>query len=392
MQYRKFGKLDWKASVLGFGSMRLPIIDNNQVNVNEPEAIRMIHYAIDHGVNYLDTGYFYHDGNSEKLVGKALQNGYREKIKLVTKLPIMLINSIQDADRMFHEQIERLQTSKLDIYLFHGLNRASWSKAINLELLKWAERKMGQGLFDHIGFSFHDDFTVFKEIVDSYDNWTLSQVQFNYVDVNRQAGIQGVKYAAGKGLAVVVMEPIRGGILSKNPPEVISNIWESAPVYRTQAEWALLWVWNHPEVSIVLSGMSTLEQVIENVAVADRSGTGILKSEELDLLDKIRQAYDGLRPIPCTGCRYCMPCCNGVDIPGIFDLYNDSTAFNTINMGRIRYNGPMEFKENQRADKCLECGDCEEACPQKVSIRTWLKKVHKELSTPEPSFPPRPGM
>ena len=205
MQYRQFGKLDWKVSALGFGAMRLPVINNEQTNVDEPEAIRMIRYAIDHGVNYLDTAYPYHGGNSERIVGRALKDGYREKMKLATKLPARMIESAADFDRIFNEQMERLQTDKIDFYLLHGLNGRSWPKVRDMGVLRWAEEKIAAGRFDYLGFSFHDDLDVFKEIVDAYD-WTMCQVQYNYMDIEIQAGRKGVEYAANKGLAIVVME------------------------------------------------------------------------------------------------------------------------------------------------------------------------------------------
>jgi predicted aldo/keto reductase-like oxidoreductase len=388
MQYRKFGKLDWKCSALGFGAMRLPTTGPDQTSINEPEAIRMIRYAIDHGVNYVDSAYMYHGGMSEKVVAKALQNGYRQKVKMATKLPMPRINSIADADKTLNDQLNKLQTSCLDFYLFHGLNKQSWSKVKELGLLKWAEDKMADGLFLNLGFSFHDEFPVFKEIIDSYDNWTLSQVQYNFMDVNAQAGMRGVKYAASKGLAVVVMEPIRGGILSRQPPEAVAKVWAEMPIVRSQAEWALSWVWNQPEISLALSGMTAFEQVVENVATADRSGIGFMSSVEVSILDKIRVTYKTLNPVPCTKCRYCQPCPNGVDIPGIFDIYNEAVSFGVIDMGRFRYNGPF-IKPEQRADHCIECGKCVEACPQKIAIPDSLKKIHTELYMKNPPGPPR---
>ncbi len=388
MQYRRFGKLDWKVSALGFGAMRLPLTDKDPLHIDESESIRMIRYAIDHGVNYLDSAYMYHGGNSERVVGKALKDGYRSRIKLVTKLPMPMVNSVADADRILHDQLNKLQTPKLDFYLFHGLNAGSWAKVKELGLLKWAEDQIVAGLFGRIGFSFHDEYPVFKEIVDGYDNWILSQIQYNYIDLNRQAGMKGLRYAASKGLAVTVMEPVRGGMLSKKPPEAITQLWQSSSSVRTQAEWAFLWVLNQPEVSLALSGMSTFEQVIENVAIAERSGTGLLNATELSLIDSVREAYRGLNPIPCTKCRYCMPCPNEVEIPTIFEMYNDAMAFDVIDMGRFRYSGPFGLKPNQKADKCVDCGKCEEACPQKVEVRKWLKKVHQDLSAPAAN-PPR---
>jgi predicted aldo/keto reductase-like oxidoreductase len=381
VQYRQFGKLDWKVSALGFGAMRLPVIDNEQTNVDEPEAIRMIRYAIDHGVNYLDTAYPYHGGNSERIVGKALKDGYRERMKLATKMPVRMVESADDFDRIFKEQLERLQTDKIDFYLLHGLNGRSWPKARDLGVLSWAEGKMAAGYFDYLCFSFHDDLDAFKEIVDAYD-WTMCQIQYNYMDIETQAGREGVEYAANKGLAIVVMEPLRGGKLGQQP-EPVMKVWEDAPQKRSPAEWALLWVLDQPEISVALSGMSTMEQVVENVAVASRSAPGILTEEELALYNRVREAYQGLSPIPCTACGYCMPCPNGVDIPRNFQIYNDAVMYNDMRMGRFSYRGGR-IEEEQRADQCTECSECVDACPQEIPIPEWLKKVHEELG-PRPS-------
>ncbi|MFC1908382.1 aldo/keto reductase [Chloroflexota bacterium] len=383
MQYRKFGKLDWEVSALGFGSMRLPVIDNNRANINETEATRMIRYAIDHGVNYLDTAYPYHEGQSERVVGRVLQDGYRERIKLATKLPARMIESSRDFDRYFNEQLERLQTKKIDFYLLHGLNGRSWPKVRDLGVLRWAESMIADGRIDYLGFSFHDDYEVFKEIVDAYDNWTLGQVQYNFMDIDYQAGRRGVEYAAGKGLAVVVMEPLRGGQLAKELPEQVAKIWASTAQKRTPAEWALLWVLNQSEVSMTLSGMSAMEQVVENVAVADRSGPGILMADELALVDRVREAYLGLSPIPCTNCGYCIPCPNGVKIPDIFQIYNEAITYDDLHRGHFRYSGTMGLKEEQRADQCKECEECVKACPQEIPIPEWLKKAHALLGPGE---------
>ncbi len=379
MKYRKFGKLEWKVSVLGFGAMRLPLTDSDPANIDEPEANRMIRYAIDHGVNYLDTAYPYHSGQSERVVGRVLRDGYREKIKLATKLPARVVESAQDFDRFFNEQLERLQDKKIDFYLLHGLNSRSWRKVRDLGVLQWAEGKIANGYIDYLGFSFHDDYEAFKEIVDGYDNWTLSQVLYNYMDVDNQAGRRGVEYAADKGLAVVVMEPLRGGRLSKKPPEQVAKVWKSAPQNRSLAEWALLWVWNQPEVSVALSGMSTMEQVVENVTVADRCGPGTLTTDELVLIDRVREAYHGLNPIPCTNCGYCLPCPNGVAIPSILQIYNEVMIHDDPRVGRFRYGGPGGLREEQRADQCIECGECVDACPQEIPIPEWLQKSHALL-------------
>lgn len=379
MQYRRFGKLEWKVSALGFGAMRLPLTDRDPVSVDEDESIRMIRYAIDHGVNYLDTAYMYHAGQGERIVGRALQDGYRQRMKLATKLPVRLVESAQDFDRLFNEQLERLGTEKIDFYLMHGLNSQSWANVRDLGVLGWAEGKISHGQIDYLGFSFHDDYKAFKGIVDDYDNWTLCQIQYNYMDVTYQAGTRGLKYAAAKGLAVVVMEPLRGGRLAKNPPEQVAKVWASAAQKRTPAEWGLLWVWNHPEVALALSGMSLMEQVVENVAVAGRSGPGTFATNELTLINRIRKAYRGLNPISCTSCGYCMPCSSGVEIPGIFQMYNDAMMWNDPRNGRFRYRGPGGLKEEQRADQCTECEECLDACPQDIAIPEWLQKAHALL-------------
>ena len=376
MQYRRLGKLDWDVSVLGFGAMRLPLAGKEAGDVDEPESIRMIRYAIDHGVNYIDTAYPYHEGRSEGVVGNALKDGYREKVKVATKLPVWLVEDAQDFDRYLNEQLERLQMEKIDFYLVHGLNSKSWAKVRDLGVLRWAEKTMADGRFDHLAFSFHDNFDAFKQIVDDYGNWTFAQVQYNYMDTDYQAGRRGVEYAAGKGLPIVVMEPIRGGQLAV-PRGPVAEIWESAARKRSPAAWALLWVWNQPEVSVVLSGMSTMEQVMENVALADSARAGILSSEELALIDWVREAYKGLIPIPCTDCRYCMPCSSGVEIPSIFELYNDAMVYEDPGAPRWRY---RQLKEEERADRCTRCGDCTDVCPQEIDIPEWLEKAHTFLA------------
>ena len=377
MKYRDFGTLDWKVSALGFGAMRMPLKGKEPSDVDEPESIRMIRYAIDHGVNYVDTAYPYHGGVSERVVGRALKDGYREKIKLATKLPVRMAETAADFDRILNEQLERLDTT-IDFYLLHGLNAQSWSRAKEMGIIPWAEDAMAKGRFGRLSFSFHDKVEAFKNIVDDYDDWGLCQVQYNFMDINNQAGTEGVKYAADKGLPVVVMEPLRGGKLAKTPDEV-AMVWDSAKQKRSAVEWALQWVWNQPEVSMALSGMSTMEQVIENVDIADRSGPGIFTGDELLLFDKAREAYHGLIPIPCTSCGYCIPCPNGVEIPRIFQIYNECIMYDDPRTGRFRYRGSGELKEEARADRCTECGECMDACPQEIEITDWLKKVHELL-------------
>ncbi|UCF85298.1 MAG: aldo/keto reductase [Desulfobacteraceae bacterium] len=384
MQYRKFGKLDWNVSALGFGAMRLPVQGDNSSlphllnsNVDEQEAIKMIRYAVDKGVNYLDTAYPYHAGKSEVVVGKALEDGYREKIKLATKMPTWEINKYEDFDRFLNDQLDRLQTDHLDFYLLHGLNKSRWPVLQDLGVLKWAEEKIASGQLLYLGFSFHDDLDTFKEIVDAYDNWALGQIQYNFMDTEYQAGTEGLRYASQRGLAVVIMEPLRGGQLTKEPPDSVKEIWERAPVKRSPADWALQWNWNQPEVSVVLSGMSSMQHVIENIASAERSEIGSLSDDELAILVQVSEEYRKLCPIPCTRCGYCIPCPNGVDIPNVFTQYNDAMMYDDPRTSRFRYG--MTMAEENRADNCIECLECEEKCPQEIAITEWVKKCHAFL-------------
>jgi predicted aldo/keto reductase-like oxidoreductase len=383
MDYRTFGKLDWRPSALGFGAMRLPVMDDDPGRIDEPEAARMIRYAIDHGVNYVDTAYPYHRQTSEVFLGRTLQDGYRERIKLATKMPSWLIEKPEDFDRYLNEQLARLQTEHIDFYLLHALNERHWPKLRDLGVLRWAEQAMATGRIGHLGFSFHDKYEVFQEIVDATDLWTLCQIQYNYMDVEEQAGIKGLKHAADKGLAVVVMEPIRGGRLSNYIPPSVQAIWDSSTIQRTPADWALQWVWNQPEVSLLLSGMSTMLHVEENLLSAERSGPGTLTDDELALYDRVRQEYEALCPIPCTDCKYCLPCPSGVNIPRVFEIYNDLMMYGNENHAQMVYSNFM--KEDERANLCIECGECLEKCPQMIEIPEWLAKAHEALCKEESS-------
>jgi len=378
MNYRKFGKLDFQASILGFGCMRLPVLDDDSSKINESEAISMIRHAIDNGVNYVDTAYPYHQGQSELLVGKALQNGYREKVKLATKLPVFQCQSYEDFDRFLNEQLEKLATDHIDFYLLHGLNKSTWENARKLGIEHFLEKALADGRIHYAGFSFHDEFPVFKGIVDAYP-WTFCQIQYNYMDTEFQAGTQGLNYAAEKGLAVIVMEPIKGGKLAQKPPQSILDLWDQAKVKRTPAEWALRWVWNHPEVSLLLSGMGTREQVEENLRLADLAEPNTLSREELLLIEKIKKQYRSLTKVDCTACGYCQPYPSGVNIPRNFSLYNDAHIYDDFAFSLFAYN--TFFTPETRASACIECGACEEACPQQISIREHLKEIQRSFGT-----------
>ena len=376
MKYRKFGSLDWEVSALGFGAMRLPLVGKDSSRVAEPEAIKMIRHAVDRGVNYVDTAYPYHEKVGEIVVGRALLDGYRQKVKLATKLPSWLVEKPDDFDRFLAEQLDKLQTDHIDFYLLHALNSTHWPKLRDLKVLDWAEKAITDGRIHHLGFSFHDEFEVFKNIVDAYDNWALCQVQYNFIDIAYQAGTRGLLYAADKGLAVVVMEPLRGGQLTHKVPKSVSELWKSAAVRRTPADWALQWIWNQAQVSVVLSGMTTMQQVVENLDSAERSDAGMLSEEELSLVEKVREEYRRLTPVPCTQCRYCLPCPNGVEIVDILNYYSDAVIYDNSGAPGFLY---RNLPEEKQAHNCVECFECEEKCPQGIPISEYLKKAHELL-------------
>ena len=372
-KYRKFGKLDWNVSALGFGAMRLPIVGGDASKIDEPSATKMIRYAIDHGVNYVDTAYGYHRGASEGFVGRVLKDGYRDKIRLATKMPTWLVNSREDMDKYLIEQLGRLQVDDVDFYLLHGLNKERWPKVKALKVTEWAERKIDQGKIKHLGFSFHDEYAVFKEIIDSYDGWVLSQIQYNYAEPQYQAGTRGLKYASSKGLAVVVMEPVAGGRLAVNPPAGIQNLWDKSGIRTTRANLALRWVWNQPEVSVALSGMSTMEQVIENVKTAECSEPGNLTEKELGFINQLAQKHKELGYVGCTGCRYCMPCPQGVDIPQIIALFNEFYVKRQDDAIKKKYREQIPVES--QAKRCAKCRKCEALCPQQLPISAIMSRA-----------------
>jgi len=374
MLFRKMKKADPELSILGFGCMRLPTKENGQID--EDQAASMLRYAIDHGVNYVDTAYPYHNGESEPVVGRALTGGYREKVHLATKLPSWLIKSREDMDKYLDEQLVRLRTDTIDFYLVHGLNRPFWENLSALGVTDFLTDALADGRIRYAGFSFHDNTTLFKEIVKSYD-WTFAQIQYNFMDEHYQAGTEGLKYAAKKGLGIVVMEPIRGGLLARDLAG-ISKIWKKAKVQHPPAEWALRWVWNHPEVTVVLSGMSTPEQVSQNVAVAKSGFSDSLSRTELSLFGKVRKELEKRITIPCTGCKYCVPCPHGVSIPECFEFYTRGHMYEDEEQTRQIYSmflGGFFDGTPHYASLCQECGECEEKCPQSLPIRDHLKEV-----------------
>jgi len=381
------GSLGWEVSALGFGAMRFPLDQNFQIK--EEEAIQMLRYGIDLGVNYIDTAYPYHGGRSEVIVGKALQDGYREKVQLTTKLPIWLVKRPNQFERYFKRQIGRLQTNP-DIYLFHGLNRKRFKKVQDLNLIKNMENARDSGLIKHIGFSFHDNFDVFKEIIDYYQ-WDCCQIQLNYLDINYQAGLKGLHYAGEKDIAVIIMEPIRGGKLAipiddlESKP-LIKNALDDSSVQKTMADWALQFLWNQKHVSVVLSGMSTMQQVVENVESANKSGINTLTDSELKTIADLRDAYNKYVVVSCTRCGYCIPCPSGVSIPSILGILNEIAYWG--DRARMGYGTMAKTPEelNRRreggemvegaATLCSQCEECLEKCPQQIEIPDMMAKAN----------------
>ncbi len=374
MRYRKFGKTDWEVSVLSFGAMRLPVENvKDQSSVDEAESIRMIRHSIDQGVNYVDTAYPYHAGKSETVVGQALRDGYRDKVKLATKMPSWFVQKFEDFDKYLDEQLARLQTEQIDFYLLHGMNKDQWPKLRDLGVIKWAETAMTNGRIGRLGFSFHDELKIFKEVLDGYDDWALAQIQYNFMDTEFQAGTAGLKYAADKGIPLVVMEPLRGGQLTRKAPEKVDKLWSRAPTQRSQADWCLRWIWDQPEVATTLSGMTTMQQLEENLASADRAKINVLSDVERSIIDQVREAYIKVSPIPCTDCKYCIPCPQKVNIPQILTLYNEGFMYDDHKRPRYFY---RQIPADQQAANCEECHDCEDLCPQDFDIPLWLEKAH----------------
>ena len=382
MLYRTMKKTGDALSILGFGCMRLPQRKGQPGTgrIDEERATRQIRYAIDNGVNYVDTGMLYHMGRSEPFLGQALADGYREKVKVATKLPPWSVRVRSDMDTILSAQLEKLKTDRIDYYLVHGVVGESWKKMTDFRVLDFLDEARRSGRILHAGFSFHGDRELFKEIIDSYD-WEFCQIQYNYLDEENQAGTAGLKYAAEKGLGVVIMEPLRGGNLAKKI-SAVEKIWQESDVRRTPAEWALRWVWNHPEVTVVLSGMNDEKQIEENLRIADEAYPDSLTPKELQLVHRAEETYRGLMKAGCTGCRYCIPCPSGVDIPTCFELYNSLGMFGEGGMTRINYilrTGGLTSMGRSFASLCKECGKCAKACPQHLPIPDLLKDVAADL-------------
>lgn len=376
MKMRKMGKLGIEVSAFGVGCMRFPMttVDGVEV-VDETVSTPAIRYAIDHGVNYMDTAYVYSNQKNEEALGHALRDGYREKVYVATKLPTWACNSREDMDKILAESMARLETDYIDFYLIHALNKDSWQKMLDLGVLEFLDAAKADGRIRYACFSFHDDYDTFKSILDAYE-WDMCQIQFNFMDVENQAGVKGLKLAGERGIPVVIMEGLLGGKLAMAPDNV-QALYDSYSEKRSPVEWAFRWLCNFPEVATVLSGVKDLDMTKDNLAIFDRCEVGQMSAEELALIDKVREAYLSRTRVGCTGCKYCMPCPNEVDIPGIFATWNDLSLYGQTLAGNRRYAKRLE--EGHGADKCVGCGACEQVCPQKISIIETLKQAHEEM-------------
>ena len=378
MEYNQFGSLEKKISRFGMGCMRYPrktLSDGTDV-IDEDEAISMIRYAIDHGVNYFDTAYAY--AGSEEVLGKALQDGYREKVVIATKLPIGDVNSEDDLKRIYDEQVKRLGIDVIDIYIFHCLDRGNWEKVKKFNGIKFFEQLKNEGKIRQIGFSFHSEYDLFEKIVDAYP-WDMCLIQFNLLDDNHQAGVKGLKYAAQKGISVAIMEPLKGGMIANKIPADVQKLLDGYAEQRSLVEWALRFVYNFPEAKVILSGVSSMEQLKDNIRIFDDAAPNVLSADDLQMLKEVKNIYRQLVRVGCSGCGYCMPCPEGINIPEIFKVYNDQALSDWTEFGKVFYS-LMVSNTGKDATSCIECRSCESHCPQGIAIADVLKEAHASLT------------
>ncbi|MGN1347235.1 MAG: aldo/keto reductase [Eubacteriales bacterium] len=377
MKYRKMGKLGIEVSAFGVGCMRFPMIKNEKGEnvVDESVSTPVIRHAIDSGVNYVDTAYVYSEQKNETALAHALRDGYRDKVYVATKLPTWACNTREDMDRLLNEQLANLETDHIDFYLVHSLGLGSWRKVRDLGIREFLDEAKASGKIRYACFSFHDNYDAFIEIIDSYD-WDMCQIQFNFMDIENQATIRGLQYAGKKNIPVVIMEGLLGGKLA-NAPDNVQALYDAFPVKRSPVEWAFRWICNHPEVATVLSGVTDMRQCDDNLAIFDRCEIGCMTEEEEALISKVRDAYNSRTKVGCTGCRYCMPCPNEVDIPRIFATWNDLNLYGM----KLKENGRYKriIADGHSAEKCVACGACEGVCPQHLDIIEKLKQADEEM-------------
>ena len=376
MEKRAFEKLGIQTSLLGFGCMRFPLTADQKID--EAEAENMIDRAIAAGVNYIDTAYPYHNGDSEPFVGRVLEKYDRDSYYLATKLPIWKLDTLEDAKKVFEEQMERLHKDYVDFYLLHALDRAKFEKVKALGIVPYLEEMRAaakaEGKIRYLGFSFHDDYEVFEEILNYYP-WDFCQIQLNYMDTEIQAGMKGYHLAEEKGIPVIVMEPVKGGMLASLPTEIEEQLTKERE-QASIASWALRFVGTLPNVKVILSGMSTMGQVEDNLSIFETFEP--LSEKEQKLIENTADTLKSRVKNGCTGCAYCMPCPAGVDIPGNFRIWNDQAVYQNTEQTKKKWSG---MDEKAKADHCIRCGKCEKVCPQKISIRENLQQVAEELNT-----------
>lgn len=378
LQQRTFGTVGIKTSLFGIGTMRLPLTNKNIVD--EDAAISMLRKGIDEGVTYIDTAYVYHEGQSETIIGKALQNGYRDKVLLTTKLPIFIIDNAADMEKTLDEQLRRLQTDCIDFYLFHSLGKKAWERTLAFDGLSFLDRMVQKGKIRFPGFSFHDSLDAFKEIIDGYP-WKMAQIQINIIDTLHQAGMAGLHYAGEKGIPVVAMEPLRGGRLVNQVPAEIQALYDDFPIKRRPVEWAFRFLAHQREIVTILSGVSSMAQLNDNIRIFSDPTlkADCMTKEELELMAKVREKYFSLRLFNCTACGYCQPCPNKVAIAQTFAWANNGVMFNDKRLFGNLYREHLVAK-GHGVEACIQCGLCSPKCPQHLDIPELLQKAHDMLT------------
>ena len=379
MQYRKIPKTGEEISALGFGCMRLP---EKRGKIDGKKAKAQLFMAMDKGVNYFDTAMPYHMGASETFLGNVLHDtGVRKDINIATKLPPWSVKIPEDMDKLFNIQLKKLKTEYIDYYLLHALNGDVFKKLNEFGVLDFLTKLKKEGRIRNAGFSFHGRRKDFRRIIDAYD-WEFCQIQYNYLDIQNQAGRKGLEYAAKKNIGVIIMEPLRGGNLGKKPPREVGKLWKDADQKRAPVEWSLEWIWNHPEVTCILSGMNDDDHIRQNVDIAARALPNTMSQRDLEIVSKTEKIYRKLMKAGCTGCNYCMPCPSGVNIPGCFEFYNTYHVFDDKKNAKLNYLGfcgGVFSSASSLASMCEECGKCEKKCPQELPIQDLLKDVVDEF-------------
>ncbi len=376
MKYRTMGKLGIRSSAFGLGCMRFNGPASGDSVIDEKKAISLIRRAIDGGVTYLDTAYVYLNKTSEIVLGKALLDGYRDRVTIATKMPMEAVHDRASMEALLAEELRKLQTDHIEFYLMHGINKEKWEYFKSIGAPEFFNDMKKEGKIRFKCFSFHGSYEDFEYVINDWD-WDMVQIQYNYMDINNQAGTKGLELAGSKGIPVVIMEGLFGGKLA-NAPDNVQALYDAFPVKRSAVEWGFRWLCNHPEVSVVLSGCNEQEQIDENLRIFDTVDTGIMTADELKLIDDVRAAYISRTKIGCTGCRYCMPCPNGVNIPGVFSAWNNVSLYNVD--PKTDWNLNMIKQNDSGADKCVGCGACEAACPQHLGIIEGLQNAWAALN------------